>query len=307
VEHTGGNATCSSLAKCEFCFAEYGELDFDDHEGEIACAPDLNNGGIHSANCSACNVTWTESHAGGEATCSTLAVCESCKASYGELDADNHESEETKYVVRTENPSMHDQIHSCCDAYISKAYHSGGEANCASAALCEFCGEAYGQKNPQNHASDEFKYAQSSVDANAHLKYHKCCGVEIAVENHTGENTATCEMANICGVCGFEYGEKQEHVYDNACDAECNTCKKQTREYVFHVDENGDKKCDNCSIEIDESLIAGENASESGLTGTEISAIVTGSVVVLGAGGLSVFWFVIKKKSWAELLKLLIG
>ncbi len=306
-EHSGGYATCSSLAKCEFCSAEYGELDPDNHGGEIAYTPDSNNGSIHSAHCSACDVTWTESHIGGEATCTTLAVCESCKAGYGELDADNHESDATKYVVRAENPSMHDQLHSCCDAYISKAYHSGGEANCASAALCEFCGEAYGQKNPENHASDEFKYTQSPVDINSHVKYHKCCGIEIAVENHTVADTATCEHANICGACGLEYGEKLEHVYDNACDFECNACLKQTREYVFHVDENGDQKCDNCSVDVDGSLTAGKNERRSGLSGAAISGIATGSAVALSAGGFSVYWFIIKKKSLAELLKLLIG
>lgn len=306
-EHTGGNATCSSLAKCEFCSEEYGELDSLNHSGEITYTPDLNNGSIHSAHCAACNVTWTESHVGGEATCSTLAVCESCNASYGELDAENHESEATKYVVRSENPSMHDKLHSCCDAYISKAYHSGGEANCASAALCELCGEAYGQKNPENHASDEFKYTQSPVDINSHIKYHKCCGTEIAVEDHTGADTATCEHANICEACGLEYGEKLEHVYDNVCDAECNTCQKQTRGYVFHADENGDQKCDNCSAAVDSSEITDDNNQKRGLSGAAISGIATGSAVALGAGGFSVFWFVIKKRSLAELLKLLIG
>jgi len=38
-----------------------------------------------------------------------------------------------------------------------------------------------------------------------------------------------------------------------------------------------------------------------------VSAVATGSVVVLGTGGFSTFWFVIQKKSLAELLKLLIG
>lgn len=304
-EHTGGNATCSSLAKCQFCSAEYGVLDPDDHEGEIAYTPDINNGGIHSAHCASCDVTWTEDHIGGKATCSTLALCQSCKSSYGELDAHNHESEGTKYVVRAENPSMHDKLHSCCDAYISKAYHSGGEANCASAALCEFCDEEYGQKDPENHASDGFKYTQSPVDINSHVKYHKCCGVEIAVENHTQAYAAICDKANICGVCELEYGQKQDHVYDNACDFECNACQKHTRAYIFHVDNDGNNKCDNCSIDVDESLIAGEE--KSGLSGVEISSIATGSAVVLGAGGFSLFWFVIKKKSWAELLGLLIG
>jgi hypothetical protein len=33
-----------------------------------------------------------------------------------------------------------------------------------------------------------------------------------------------------------------------------------------------------------------------------IVAIVLGSLVVAGAGGFSIFWFVIKKKTWADFL-----
>ena len=43
------------------------------------------------------------------------------------------------------------------------------------------------------------------------------------------------------------------------------------------------------------------------LSGREISAIAVGSTAVVGAGGFSLFWFAIQKKSWAELLGLLIG
>ena len=229
-----------------------------------------------------------------------------------------------------------------------------------SAPLCELCGTAYGQKNPEKHRSDDFKYTQSPVDANAHVKLYACCGAQIAVEKHTGANTATCEQANVCDVCAIEYGEKTDHVYDNACDAECNICEKLTRPYIFHADENGDQKCDHCAEEVERSSLEGEKPSDgtpgttppdgtpgttppdetpgttppdgtpgttppdetpgttppdetpgadrSGIsTGALISAIVTGSTVALGAGGFAVFWFAIKKKSLAELLKLLVG
>ena len=45
-----------------------------------------------------------------------------------------------------------------------------------------------------------------------------------------------------------------------------------------------------------------EESSKDGLSGGAIAAIVTGSTVTTGAGGFSLFWFVIKKKSWQELL-----
>ena len=51
--------------------------------------------------------------------------------------------------------------------------------------------------------------------------------------------------------------------------------------------------------------ICGETIPKEPLSGGGISAIVTASTVVASAGGFSLFWFVIKKKSLAELLSLL--
>lgn len=312
-EHFGGSANCASPARCEGCLAAYGEKDLGNHGDNVDYTVSTADATKHSAHCSACGEIWTEDHSGGTATCATLASCEKCGEGHGELDADAHESEETYYAVRKENPSMHDLLHKCCDAFISKAYHSGGEANCATAAICESCGAEHGKKDPSNHASEEFKYAQSSIDATAHVKYHKCCGVEVAVEAHTGENTATCEHGNVCNICSREYGDKLEHVYDNDCDAECNECGKVTRSYGFHIDADGDLKCDVCAEDLtvseDETEGPGDDTQEPDgrISDVAVSGIGTASAVVVGTGGFSAVWFGIKKKSWAELLGLLIG
>jgi hypothetical protein len=39
-----------------------------------------------------------------------------------------------------------------------------------------------------------------------------------------------------------------------------------------------------------------------GISGGAIAGIVIGSVVVLGGGGFALFWFVIKKKTFADLI-----
>ncbi|MBR5459928.1 MAG: hypothetical protein IKV53_03600, partial [Clostridia bacterium] len=41
---------------------------------------------------------------------------------------------------------------------------------------------------------------------------------------------------------------------------------------------------------------------EGGLGAGAIVGIVIGSVAVVGVGGFTLFWFVIKKKTWAEFL-----
>ena len=128
---------------------------------------------------------------------------------------------------------MHDYVHSCCGKEISKAYHSGGEANCASAAICEYCGEQYGNKNPENHASDQFSYRQDPAEPLNHIKQHACCKVDIAVEAHTGAGTANCEHGDICDICGIEYSEKSGHVYDNEKDTQCNVCGKEVETKVI--------------------------------------------------------------------------
>ena len=52
------------------------------------------------------------------------------------------------------------------------------------------------------------------------------------------------------------------------------------------------------------SVIAESSESKGGLSGGAIAGIVIGSVAVLGVGGFSIFWFVIKKKSFADLVKI---
>ena len=223
-EHVGGTATCSDLAICEKCNAGYGEIDPNNHANVTYTGID---GNTHLAKCNDCSNESVESHRGGTASCLTLAACEDCKSSYGELDSKNHESNETKYVLRKENPSMHDYIHSCCGEVISKSYHSGGEANCTTAAICEYCAEQYGNKNPENHATDELAYRQNPDDSLSHIKLHACCKVEIGVEAHSGSEGANCYHGDICAVCGIEYSEKIGHIYDDANDTQCNVCGKE--------------------------------------------------------------------------------
>lgn len=322
--HTGGDATCKELAKCQFCSAQYGALEPDNHGTNITYTANTDDAGAHSASCSDCGKTWTESHSGGTATCKTQASCDRCQSQYGELDGDNHESEEIKYVLRAENSTMHDAIHDCCGAFISKAYHSGGEATCISAAICEVCGEQYGKKDPSNHASDEYKYAQGLSDANYHIKYYMCCGTEVSAEEHSVGSAATCERANICAECNLEFGEKLSHVYDNDCDFECNFCKKMTRPYVFHNDADGDGKCDSCQAEVQASDVStpdgdggnnngdGGNADNGGSDGNDgsssndggdgnkkkgCSSVASGGVALMLMSAICAVW-ISKKRKW---------
>ncbi|MBQ4641673.1 MAG: hypothetical protein IJB47_03570, partial [Oscillospiraceae bacterium] len=86
VVHTMGTAaTCTELAVCSVCGESYGEVG-GHTPAEDATYTD-NGDGTHSYICTVCKETVTEDHTGGTATCTTLAVCESCGKEYGELAA----------------------------------------------------------------------------------------------------------------------------------------------------------------------------------------------------------------------------
>ena len=289
--HSGGKVTCTSQAICEKCQAHYGELDKDNHENEPSCSINPDNHSEHKIAYSCCNVAWVEDHSGGKATCTSQAICALCNEKYGEFDLISHASDKLEYLVKEDNVSMHEIYHACCHDYIGKAYHSGGKANCASPALCEHCGSDYGKIDSSIHQSDEIVYIE---DGNMHIKAHACCSKEIAREEHL-QAAPTCMNGTLCELCGHEEGERAEHVYDNDCDYTCNTCNEVTRSAGFHIDENNDSLCDNCEAEMEDKE----------LSGGVISGIAVGSVAAAGVGGFSLFWFVIKKKSLAALLKLL--
>ena len=93
---------------------------------------------------------------------------------------------------------------------------------------------------------------------------------------HSSEHTKTEEIPAL------------GHAYANACDATRNTCGEE-RTPAKHYSENADGKCDEC----------GESFK---LSGGAIAGIAVGSAAVAGLGGFSLFWFVIKKKTWADFI-----
>ena len=95
---------------------------------------------------------------------------------------------------------------------------SGGTATCTKQAVCETCGESYGNTNPDNH-TDITEWIQTETK---HTQKYKCCGaIVVAEENHEWENgtcsecgygcahsggTATCTDKAVCEICGEKYG-----------------------------------------------------------------------------------------------------
>ena len=109
------------------------------------------------------------------------------------------------------------------------------------------------------------------------------CGATVTAEHtwNDGELTKapTCrEPGEITSTCS---GCEATSVRETAPDA------------AAHPDEDGDRRCDLC----DEPL-------GGGLTGGAIAGIAIGATVAVGLGGFSLFWFVLKKKSWQDFVAL---
>ncbi len=104
--------------------------------------------------------------------------------------------------------------------------HTGGTATCTAKAVCETCGEAYGDLDPDNHSGTATTWTKTST---THKETYDCCGAVKTVEaahtfgewsggkhsctacgyeescTHTG-GTATCTAKAVCMTCGEAYG-----------------------------------------------------------------------------------------------------
>ena len=110
---------------------------------------------------------------------------------------------------------------------------------------------------------------------------------------------ATCTEPKTCS-CGETEGMPIGHSY--ATDWTKNgeehykACACGAKQYQgAHVDNNENGSCDVCGFVMAE-------MEDNGLGAGAIVGIVIGSVAVVGVGGFALFWFVIKKKTWAEFL-----
>lgn len=96
---------------------------------------------------------------------------------------------------------------------------SGGTATCTAPAVCEICGQSYGEKNMSNHIGTVVWVQTETM----HKQVYNCCQTEVSTEeNHIWEDgkctvcaypcahtggEATCSQLAVCEDCGSQYGE----------------------------------------------------------------------------------------------------
>lgn len=186
----------------------------------------------HQVKCESCGYkTEWENHTGGTATCTAKAVCSVCGESYGELAAHVADSN-YRY-----NADGHWTACATCGTPMSnQEAHTGGTADCQHKAVCDVCGQPYGELDAGNHTGG-IRWAQT---AETHQAFYLCCGAAAGAEAnhswndesvctecgygcaHTG-GTATCTALAVCDICGHTYGDLLPHDYRWVIDQEATT------------------------------------------------------------------------------------
>lgn len=195
---------------------------------------------------------------------------------------------------------------------------SGGKATCTSKAVCEVCRTTYGDTAPHTYGDLILEVPATTEDFG--VKEHKDCSVCGKHFDKDGNEITDLRIAKIGthnvvinGESNFyAHGEsvtvtaedKEGKEFVGWKDASENIVSTQ-KEYTFVVKDGmvltavyQDKAPGGGTID-------GEIApapDKNGLSGGQIAGIVIGSVAGVGIVGFAIFWFVVKKKSFAELI-----
>ncbi len=296
-----------------------------DHVWSTACVNDMSDSEMHYH---ACTVSGCIAVDGGErhtpdeddGNCKTAILCTACQY---EVTAGKESHSFGSYRASDTDSSLH--YRECtsegCAITVEEAHtKAADDGNCTTPVLCSKCDFILQAANANHTYSSS--YNPENADEQAH--YHICtvegCRVRGNAEAHGfGED-------NICDACGYEInnesesesesGSESEEESDTELDSESDT--EETSESDSESEaESADEYDSESEIEAgseEESVIESESetetnsnsgaagSKESGLPVGAIAAIAVFGVILLGAGGFSVVWFVIKKKSFAELI-----
>lgn len=206
-------ATCKEPAWCSVCQEHFGDVDPDNHAEPWSANYENITETTHDKHWYCCGMVKTEphdpdengvcrschygcEHTGGEANCMEPAHCEKCGEPYGEKNPNRHEYtqkyacdnathvERCKCGVIIGAPEPHTWENGWCTECYYNCRHIGGTATCTEEAICENCGERYG--NAKGHT-----FGGWIKDATGH--WHACadCGEKADEAAHTPGDAAT--------------------------------------------------------------------------------------------------------------------
>ena len=233
-------ATCKEPAWCSVCREHFGDVDPDNHAEPWSANYENITETTHDKHWYCCGMVKTEphdpdengvcrschygcEHTGGEANCMEPAHCEKCGEPYGEKNPNKHEYtqkyacdnathvERCKCGVIIGAPEPHTWENGWCTECYYDCRHIGGTATCTEEAICENCGERYG--NAKGHT-----FGGWIKDATGH--WHACadCGEKADEAAHTPGDAATETAPQLCAVCHYEIMPATGHTHSFDCE-----------------------------------------------------------------------------------------
>ena len=204
------------------------------------------------------------------------------------------------------------------------------DGNCTTALMCSVCGgvKYEAQEHTYSHACDTVcnnndntcTFTRETEHVFAHDCDTDCNVVGCGFERET-EHVFDHDCDKDCNVSGCTFKRETAHVYHNDCDFTCNTigCPglKTEEERTAHVfDDKKDADCNVCGLkrtiastpnQTDKPSSNNNNdqtPEEKGLGKGAIIGIAVGGGVLVVVGVPALYWFVLKKKTWADLLQI---
>ena len=295
-----------------------------------------NGDGTHTRTCTTGSHSETENCSGGTATCENKAVCEVCGEEYGDIPGHNYG--EVTYTWTSDNKCKaervctHDNTHVESETVTAtaeeikaatckekgKMKYTATFTNTAFAAQVkevdiDFTEHTYGDLIPE---------VPATTDKTGTKKHYKCSVCGKLFDESKNEVTAADLVIPMIGTHKVTVnGESNFYKEGESVTVTAND-PAEGKEFVGWQDETGKivstKK--EYTFEVKEGMVLtavyqdkapgggttdGEIApapDKNGLSGGQIAGIVIGSIAGVGIVVFAIFWFVVKKKSFAELI-----
>ena len=279
-----------------------------------------NHDGTHTRTCSTGSHSETENCSGGTATCEDKAVCSVCGAEYGEKLG--HDWGETTYTWTSDNTCKakrvckHDSTHIESEAVTATV-------TVIKAATCKekgkmkytatFVNTAFTMQEKEvdidfaPHTYGEWKDEIPATTEDFGTKGHKDCSVCGKHFDKDGNEITELRIAKIGTHNVIVNGESRFYAHGESVTVTAED--KEGKVFAGWKDESGEivstQKEYTFTVAEGRTLTAVyEDAPvvKEGLSGGAIAGIVIGSVAVAGIGGFAIFWFAVKKKTFADLI-----
>ena len=256
AEHSGGKATCTQNAVCEFCKAEYGEKLPHDFTAETVDAKYLKSAAtctekaVYYKSCAVCGLS-----SEGTADEATFFFGNALDHNWGAWTQNSDEKTHTRICKRD---TSHTETENC----------HGGTATCTAKAVCTVCGGEYGEMAAHSFTAEkaETQYLKSAATCTQKAVYYKSCAVcglssegtadeatfffGNALDHNWGAWTQNSDEKTHTRICKRDTSHTEtENCIDANKDHKCDIC-----DYIISecADDNKDHKCDYCGKKLTE-------------------------------------------------------